>query len=562
MIKTYGVMVKYYKGGGILKIKFKKGILLGVFLLITLILTLSHVINHYSILTKEYSTEWGENLKIDNIGLHDNIWLSKTENNIEYIKLKENGELTSHKILVNGELEYSTKFSSTINGFDETIFKYDIKYDKKNLYYLKDKKLYSNSIETGKELLVADSLINKMNTFEDDITYVGYYKENTIFILNDKKVVFKKKMDQKIINFDFIVRDKTIELYTIENKSYKENQILVYKFEDSKLVKTKVLKNIDLLQGYNVYRLQANKVKDITYLSYAQLQDDWNSNIGDIYIQKINSETLNYYNLSFLNEENEFIDKIHKNYVINFDSSGINLVLSAKNLKNEITKFSDIVDIEINNNLKIQGYKFIDTSYSYSRVGDVQRMNGSEYVLSKDLNLGTYDVFINSNSPEYISKKDIPKSDVKSAIMQGVLSPLYSIMHLFINLIKNVIFLLLPFMILGCIFFIKKVESEKLKFGLLYFSFAVFYLYDFSNTYVSNAVIRYAPSYLTSNVSLIIVPILIMMFSLGIVEFYRKKIHVDADYVELIIVGILTTIYVSTLMYAPYNYVQVILMYG
>jgi hypothetical protein len=565
----YQKLLRYGKiniGGVANMTQFRKGRLAFMILAITLVIVLFHVSYHYALLRDRISLLWGEPQKIDEVSLEDQIFLENLDE-MKYIKLTQDGDVFVYKISDEGKILDDTMEKSKILNYDKSIFKYDVQYLAGSIYYIKNDNLYKANILDQKDLIepeiVTKDLVEKFNLYKNDEVYIGYLSGNEIKILDkNSKELSSMSFENKPINFDFVMRDSAIELYTIEPDNYRHDAVNLYSDKLEESGGYKKIDEIDILAGDKVYRLDALANDSATYISYSKLSKKESSNIGDFYLKKINPETLSYHELKLLNGENSRIDRLNKDYKIAIYDSKIHVFLAALDLENDLSKFSDIVDLTINQNLKIENYEMTSTTYEYSRISDVIETESGSYLLIKELNTGSYDVKINSNGPKYMAQKEIPKESIKGAIMQGMLSPMYSIMHIFINTIKVVIFMIAPAALMAVIFTKKRIVDEKLKFRLLYGCFSLIFIYDFKTTYMGYNTLKHAPDLLKNGYMGILVPAIILIIGLGLVNYYTKKIHEEADYVESLVVGIMTSIYIATLMYAPLGYIKIIMTQG
>lgn len=545
--------------------QFNKKRLVLMILAVTFVIVSFHIGHHYMLLRDRISVLWGEPQIIDDAGLDDTIILDKEED-MKYIKVTNKGDVYVYDLSEAGIISEKSLRKSKIKNYDESIFKYDIKYSKGMLYYIKDNQLYEANILNNKEIIepkkVSNDFIEKFNIFEGDELYIGYLSENSIKILNEiGDELLDIKTQEKPFNFDFVVRPDSTEIYTIEAKDYRNDSINLYTV-DQENIKQREVGLIDILSGDKVYRLDALNDEEFTYLSYSKLNKNENSNIGDFCLQKIGLNLSNDYKISIKNGKNDVIDRINKDYKLIMQNNKLHLYLAALNLDNDLSKFSDAVEVTINKNLRIEDYEITSTTYEYSRISDVLSTEQGNYLLMKELNTGNYDVKINSNSAKFIAHKEIPKESIKGAIMQGLLSPMYSIMHMIINLVKVIIFMLVPIIVSAIIFTKKRVEKQNVKFNVLYGCFLLVFVYDFKVTYMGYSTLKYAPEILKNGYMGIIVPAIIVGLGYAFVKYYKEKIHQEAEYAEQLVIGILTSIYIATLTYAPLAYIKIIMTQG
>lgn len=548
-----------------MKSKFKV-LKFGSMILVVLVLAcLIHIYNHYRIITEKYALDWGNTIQISEIGYKDVVFVENEENSIVYYILDKKGKIEKNKIEKDGSVDSLGNLA--VDNYSDEVFVKNVFFLKNKLMYLKNNNLYLYDIDfagnktDGK---VIHNNVLKIDFIEDENTgdlYYGILKDDyniDVYKLNGEKVL-EYKADKRIKGFN-IAFNNELYLQTIENLDAKEDEIYIMKSSDLSS-KQKVF-SVSLFNGYSVYNLETEFMGDQMVIAFNNSLNQKGSVYSDIQVMILDSN-LKVSKIFEVNPNEDALKaaNIDSDFKLLVENRNIFLTIEAVNTMNKLSSYKDLCLIKLDENAKLEQADFITNTLSHIKLGDIVTIENDKWLLAKEIKGDGYNLIINSNSESFVSKKQISKEDTNLAIKHGLTAPIYALIFTFINILIMVIYLLIPMVVVGTIYFVKNIKNDKLKFGIMYVIFVGIYIYTFNSIYISADVLKFAPSIFATGLAYIYVPITILFLSFLINIYYKLRIDPESGYTAWLMVNAGFSILIACLIYIPFNYINIIIMH-
>lgn len=556
MTEGDGQMKSYFKGW-----KLAVGIILVVLAAATI-----QIWNYYEIITKKYALDWGNVLRAGEMQFKDLLFVEEENNQLKYLILNQDKELRVNTIRPDGSM-ISEENVIKIKDYDASIFYRDVQYMEGQLFFLKNKWLYQVNLSGGMDKVeskIVGSDIDKFALLKDKKSGKIYYsvlkneKEIEVYDLdNVKKHAYKSPYKIKAFN---VAMNEKVYLTLVETITEKNDEMSVFSLED--LEKKNKLLEIDTLNGYNVYQINNSFLDDQLVLNYNILKNDKGSIDSDAQIM-ILDKSLNPSKLFKVNEHTEEMNAYRVGTEIKMFTQGRNIyfLLEALNAENSSSSYKNLLLAKLDENAVLESSSFVTNELTDLKMGGIVPIGEDKWIMGKAVKGNAYQLVINSNAIAYANKKEVSKDDITLAFKHGLTTPFYAIIMTFIHLLIVMMFLLVPYVVLGTVFFIKNVQNEKIKFWIMYALFIGVYVWSFSSRYISYQVIEYAPQWMTSGYAPYYMPLCFSVLGLGALRYYQKRIHVDGGYTSNLAFVIGFTVLSSTLIYIPFKYIEVIIMH-